>query len=332
MRFAAFFLGLALAAPVMGAPLPEETYTKPGTLVAVDGTRRLNLSCAGENRGNPTVLFDSGLATGGIGWWRVQGEVAKVTRACTYDRAGIGFSDPRDGVSDASAIVADLHALLVKAGIKTPILYVGHSIAGLYAVLLQATHPQDLAGAVLVDPSFAGQFHAMTAGAPPDAVEAQLEAMQTQARRLRECATLAPPLPEDCVQTSKAMPPALAAFRKEQESRPGYLLTYASEFESFTPAAANGESLDQQELEAVSAGFGGKPLVILTSGKSLGDPSLPAAVNAGIDRAWKEGHDKLASLSTRGSNTVVPDSGHNIQNDQPQAVIDAVDKALAMLR
>ena len=309
-------------------PLPDKTYMQPGRLVAVDGARRINMVCAGK--GSPTVLFDSGLATGAITWHRVQGEVARVTRACTYDRAGIGFSDPRTGETDAKAIVTDLHALLGAAKIKTPILYVGHSIAGLYALLLQATHPGDLAGAVLVDPSFADQFQAMSEGAPPALAAAQLKDMQAQAHRLRECATLAP-LPDDCARLSKTMPPALAAFRKAQESRPGFLLTNASEFESFIPGE-DGKSLDQKELEAAPANFGDKPLVILTSAKSLGDPRLPADVNAGIDQAWKAGHDKLASLSTRGSNTVVPDAGHNIQHDQPQAVIDAVLKTVALLR
>jgi pimeloyl-ACP methyl ester carboxylesterase len=185
-------------------------------------------------------------------------------------------------------------------------------------------------GAVLVDPSFADQFHAMSQGAPPAAVAAQLKGMQTQARRLRECATLAP-LPDDCARLSKTMPPALAAFRKEQESRPSFLLTNASEFESFIPGA-DGRSLDQKELEAAPTNFGDKPLVILTAGKSLGDPSMPPEISAGIDRAWKGGHDSLATLSTRGSNTVVPDAGHNIQHDQPQAVIDAVLKTVATLR
>ena len=329
-RGAAALLTLGLAGSAAQAdPLPDKTYTLPGRLVAVDGARRINLVCAGK--GSPTVLFDSGLATGAMAWHLVQGEVARVTRACAYDRAGIGFSDPRTGESDARAIVADLHTLLGAAKIKTPILYVGHSIAGLYGLLLQATHPKDLAGAVLVDPSFADQFHAMSEGAPPAAAAAQLKGMQAQARRLRECATLAAPLPGDCAKLSNTMPPALAAFRKEQESRPSFLVTNASEFESFTPGE-DGKSLDQKELEAAPANFGDKPLVILTSSKSLGDPRLPADVNAGIDRAWKAGHDRLATLSTRGSNTVVLDAGHTIQHDQPQAVIDAVLKTIALLR
>jgi pimeloyl-ACP methyl ester carboxylesterase len=332
MRALLLLAAIATASVARAEPPPDQAYRHPARLVRVEGARRLNLLCLGRNaEGSPTVLFDSGLATGTMAWRLVQGEVAKVTRACAYDRAGIGFSDPRTGESDARAVVADLHALLVAAKIRTPILYVGHSIAGLYGVLLQATHPGDLAGAVLVDPSFADQFFAMSAGAPPAVVAAQLKSMQMQTKRLRECATLAAPLPDDCAGLSPTLPPALAVFRKAQESRPSYLLTDASEFESFTPGT-DGKSLDQKELEAVPANFGDKPLVILTSSKSQGDPSLPAQVNAGIDRGWKAGHDRLATLSTRGSNTVVPQSGHNIQHDQPQAVIDAVLKAVAMVR
>jgi hypothetical protein len=51
-----------------------------------------------------------------------------------------------------------------------------------------------------------------------------------------------------------------------------------------------------------------------------------------VDRAWGEGHDRLAALSSRGSNTVVPGSGHYIQFDQPQAVIDAVMRGIAQIR
>ncbi|MBW8734869.1 MAG: alpha/beta hydrolase, partial [Asticcacaulis sp.] len=140
MRLFSALAVLAVAAvSAVAAPVPDEFYMHPGKLVAVEGPRRINLSCLGQ--GSPSVLFDSGQGDSSLVWRLVQGEVAKVTRACAYDRAGIGFSDPRSGPSDAKAIVADIHALLIAAKIKTPILYVGHSAAGLYGVLLQATHP-----------------------------------------------------------------------------------------------------------------------------------------------------------------------------------------------
>jgi pimeloyl-ACP methyl ester carboxylesterase len=332
--FTALAILVLASVSASAAPVPDSVYMHPGKLVAVDGPRRLNRYCMGH--GSPTVLFDSGQADSALVWRLVQGEVAKVTRACAYDRAGIGFSDPRVGESDARAIAADLHALLMAAKIKTPILYVGHSIAGLYGVLLEATHPGDLAGAVLVEPSFANQWDALSgagiaAGAPQVAADALLAALHAQTPRMKECAALPAPLPGDCARSDSRLPPDLAAFKKAQNSRPSYLLTKASESESFL-STKDDKSVDQKELEAVTANFGNKPLIVLTRGKEVGNPGFTAEQSVAINKAWNAGHDKLAALSTRGSNTVVPGTGHYIQYDQPQAVIDAVTRAVTEIR
>jgi pimeloyl-ACP methyl ester carboxylesterase len=335
MRFGAALAALVLTVvTAAAAPVPDDFYMRSGQRVAVDGSRRLNLSCMGH--GSPTVLFDSGMGDSTLPWRLVQGEVAKLTRACAYDRAGIGFSDPRTGESDAKAIVADLHALLLAAKIKTPILYVGHSMAGLYGVLLQATHPGDLAGAVLVEPSFANQWDTMlavviAAGAPPAAGDALLASFHAQARRMKDCAALPAPLPDDCAKSDSRLPPDLAAFNQAQNSRPSYLLTKASEYESFL-TTKDDKNMDQKELEAVTASFGDKPLIVLTGGNAQNIPGLTPQQNAAVDQAWMAGHDRLATLSTRGSNIMVPGSGHYIQYDQPQAVIDAVTRTVAEIR
>jgi pimeloyl-ACP methyl ester carboxylesterase len=78
--------------------------------------------------------------------------------------------------------------------------------------------------------------------------------------------------------------------------------------------------------------FGGKPLIVLTRGKEQSNPGFTAEQSVAVNKAWMAGHDRLAALSTRGSNTVVPDSGHYIQYDQPQAVIDAVTRAITDIR
>ena len=335
MRIRATLATLVLATVSASAePVPDSFYMHAGTMVAVDGSRRLNLSCMGH--GSPTVLFDSGQGDSTMVWRLVQGEVAKLTRACAYDRAGFGFSDPRSGESDAKAAVADLHALLMAAKIKTPILYVGHSAAGLHGVLLEATHPRDLAGAVLVEPSFANQWDALSgagvaAGALQKVADDLLSALRAQVPRIRACATLPAPLPDDCVRNDSRLPPALFALNKEQNSRPSLLLTRASEIDSFL-STKNDKSVDQKELEAVPVSFGDKPLIVLTRGNAQSNPGFTAEQSIAIDRAWMAGHDRLAKLSTRGSNTVVPNSSHYIQYDQPQAVIDAVKRAIAEVR
>ena len=334
MRAILFLAAIGVASAAWAAPLPDDSYMHPARLVAVDGARRINLFCMGSGR--PTVLFDSGLADSTIAWLKVQGEVAKVTRACSYDRAGLGFSDPRTGESDTKAIVADIHALLLAAKIGTPILFVGHSMAGLDALLLQATWPKDVAGAVLVDPSFADQFDtsaaaAIAAGAPPTMRQVSLDGYHKDIARLRECAALPVPLPDDCAHADTRLSPSMAAFQKARESRPSYLITNASEYANMLPDA-DGKGADQKELEAAALGFGDKPLVVLTHGVAPDYPGLTPAQNAAMEKAWMAGHDKLAALSTRGSNTVVPDSHHSIQRDHPEAVIEAINKALAEIR
>jgi pimeloyl-ACP methyl ester carboxylesterase len=319
----------AVAAPAT-APLPDNVIMNPGKMVTVDGKRRINLSCLGK--GSPTVLFDSGASDGTLSWALVHGEVAKFTRACAYDRAGFGFSDPRKGEFDAKAVVADIHALLKAAGIKEPVLYVGHSLAGLYGLLLAASHPSDLAGAVLVDPAFPNMMGAyIAAGASPATVNMYITNLKAHIQRYRECAALPAPLPDDCAERDTRLPPSLAAFKKVQMSRPSYLLARASELENSNPVN-DGESVDEKEVEAVTASFGDKPLIVLTRGNVDGVPPFTPEQNAVLYQGWRAGTEKLAVLSTRGSHRVIAGSGHYIQYNKPLDVIDAVKQALTEIR
>jgi pimeloyl-ACP methyl ester carboxylesterase len=280
------------------------------------------------------VLFDSGLADSTAVWRLVQGRVAKTTRACAYDRAGYGFSDPPVGTSDAKAAVADLHRLIAVAPLETPIVYVGHSIAGLYGVLFDATYPRDVAAEVLVDPSFANQFFATAVSLSRKQRAKLFDSMEDDITHLKKCAAMRVPLPKDCLggdsQTGSG-DTELALLEKQRVSRPSYILTNASEMESFAPDHER-KSLSQKEVEAVQPDFGDKPLVILTHSKSEPDNHVTARQNEARERAWNEGHDRLARLSSRGSNTVVPESSHYIEIDRPQAVIDAVLKAVVEVR
>lgn len=92
------------------------------------GGRSLNLFCSGA--GSPTVVFDSGSGQPGYSWILVQPEVAKLARACWYDRAGYGWSDPATGVRTSADIADDLHKLLRAAGIAPPYVLDGHSFGG----------------------------------------------------------------------------------------------------------------------------------------------------------------------------------------------------------
>jgi pimeloyl-ACP methyl ester carboxylesterase len=128
----------------------------PGEMVDV-GEHRLHINCLGQ--GSPTVVLDSGWGYTSVEWsaW-VQPEVAKHTRVCAYDRAGMSWSEPGLGAPDATRTTAELHTLLQEADEEGPYVLVGHSLAGLYSRIYAERYPEEVAGMVLVDSSHPDQF------------------------------------------------------------------------------------------------------------------------------------------------------------------------------
>lgn len=332
---------VAAASVVTPDVVPSQDYARPQQLVAVDGARRLNLLCMGQ--GEPTVMFESGAGDSMVVWRHVQAEVAKVTRACAYDRAGYGFSDAATRASDAHNTVDDFLHLLAAAHIHTPIVYVGHSIAGLYGVLFAARYPNDVAGIVFVDPSFPDQFQKMSASLPPATRTHLFTMLDAQRAQWRACADLArngaltSPLTKaakDCVRTGDSPDNLDDTLRKAltaQYSQAKNFETQISEYSSFTPQGDR-PSADQMEVEAAKFTFGDKPLIVLTHNKPIPLPGLTPAQVAAADKARSNGHDVIASKSTRGSNAVVPNTGHYIEIDAPGAVVDAVKKVVTEVR
>ena len=123
-------------------------YPAPGQLVDVGGYR-LHLHCIGQ--GSPTVVLDAGLGGFSLDWGAVQPQIAKSTRVCAYDRAGLGWSDPGPAPRSPQQFASELHALLTKGGIEGPYVLVAHSLSGKTARLFASQHPDEVAGMVLVD-------------------------------------------------------------------------------------------------------------------------------------------------------------------------------------
>src|SRR5512141_1156465 len=109
-------------------------YPPPGKMVDVGGYR-LHLNCTGS--GSPTVVIDTGWGDASAGWGWVQLEVAKTTRICTYDRAGMGWSEVSPQPRTAREFAKELHTLLANAHEAGPYVLVGHSLAG-YTVRVYA--------------------------------------------------------------------------------------------------------------------------------------------------------------------------------------------------
>jgi pimeloyl-ACP methyl ester carboxylesterase len=135
-----------------------------GRMIDIGG-RSLHLVCAGPSGAEPVVVMEAGAFGLSADWGAVQARLAaQGVRSCAYDRAGLGRSDPGPSPRDGLAIASDFEKLLAASGEPGPYIYVGHSMAGLYARLFAGRHPDKIAGVVLVD------------AAPPEAADIPMAA------------------------------------------------------------------------------------------------------------------------------------------------------------
>jgi pimeloyl-ACP methyl ester carboxylesterase len=115
------------------------------------GGHGLQLLIGGQ--GSPAVIFEGGFGTGIVSWSTVQKDVAAFTQTVSYDRAGLGQSDPGPKPRSAKQIATELHAALEKSGVKPPYVMVGHSFGGIYVRVFADMYPKEVVGMVLIDPS-----------------------------------------------------------------------------------------------------------------------------------------------------------------------------------
>lgn len=149
---AAWFVVAAVVAlgtsPACGSP-GDDIYTRPGLLAQASDGARLNFTCLGQ--GSPTVVFDSGWSDWAPAWAVVQPRIAAFTRACAYDRAGSGFSDPGPMPRTTERIATELHDALHSGKITGPYVLVGSAYGGDHIRAFADLFPSEVAGLVLVD-------------------------------------------------------------------------------------------------------------------------------------------------------------------------------------
>lgn len=323
--------GLALLALTAGmtssAFAAGSAFAAPHQLIDVGG-RKMNIYCSGQ--GATTVIFDAPSGDAGWNWHRVQPEVAKHTRACVFDRAGLGFSDPAKRPNTSENAVEDLHKLLAGAGVKPPYVLVGNSLGGGNVQVYAYRYPQEVKGLVLVEPEHEDEttrldkasqgmltkIYGMVAEQNKYCLAAATKGIKPGSDDQMNCAG-------DPV---KVYGPALGAVVLKSTITPAYWRTNVAEWDAI--------KVSDEQLRKLRRPFGDLPLVVLTRGVSpYAEPGKPqSALNKAFEDENFAIQKDIAALSTRGTQRVVPGASHVIHADKPEAVVQAVLEVLKQVK
>jgi pimeloyl-ACP methyl ester carboxylesterase len=274
-------------------------YPPPGQLVDVGGYR-LHIHCTGT--GSPTVAIESGWGDMSASWGWVQPEVAKTTRICTYDRAGMGWSETSSQPRTAREYAKELHTLLTKANEPGPYVLVGHSMGGFTVIVYAHDYPAEVSGLVLIDaqdlpPSAIATYQ--PAPKPGEVSAPSLLARIGLVRLLAAQLGLVENLPNGDKQ-------AYTAFAVAPRS----VQTFIDEGRGMSEGGAQARAITS---------LGTLPLIVLSRGKDQ-------------DAKHTTAQTDLLQLSTNSQQIFADQSGHTIMIEQPDAAVAAIVKMVGLVR
>jgi pimeloyl-ACP methyl ester carboxylesterase len=294
------------------------------------GGQRLHVYCTGK--GSPTVVFESGTADPSVIWERVQPQISKTTRACSYDRGGYAWSEPGTRPRSFAQLALELHTALTKLGERGPFVLVGQSYGGVLVRGFAAEYPRDVVGVVLVDAvhederiEYGGALHRIRDGAkgrstaqPRIELDTAFQRIAASRKVRQDTSALPFPLTE--------LSPAAQAIFRWTVNQPLIRMVVQAESDWSPEEMARmheARASDRQTLGSV-------PLIVLAQQKVDYDTGLGTSPDS-LDHERRALQLDLARLSSVGELRFVA-SGHNIHLEKPTAVITAVEDVLQRAR
>ena len=308
---------VTLAAGAVAKSNLAKQYPAPGQLVDVGGYK-MHIYCTGQ--GSSTVILGGGTLENSLFWAGVQPEVARYTRVCSYDRAGSGWSEPGPQPRTATIMAEELHTLLVNAHIEGPYVLVGHSMGGLLMRVYTYNYPEEVVGMIMVDSLHEGQIVRLP--------EIQKRLLQEGIRQVRMLALLRST-------NVMALAPQFIPNPGIPDDAYAQLQATTATSEIFETNVAELEVMEASFNEVLAlriASFGDLPLIVLSAGLKETTPSLSDAENQQRLDEWQALQSELVTLSTNSKQIIAEQSGHNIQLDQPELVIESIREMLDALR
>ncbi len=309
------FLALICDGSFGQIPTLDSTYSPPGHMVDIGG-RKLHLLCSGK--GKPTVVLMAGGGAFSIDWALVQSRVDSTTRICSYDRAGLGWSESGPLDETVEQTVSDLHKLLQAAGEKGPYLLVGASIGGIFIQAYQRAFPKEVAGLIFTNSSNHVGFVAK------NKTDLLWHLTEDEIRSVYPFPPSHNPAPAKVGEPFDRLPPNLQAMRlwlemrlekkwNESPSGPESTLSLRKEFlREFDEEDASKEPL-----------LGNLPVVVVGS-----DPKANDSLRYSRDGAAA----RLDYLSSNTLHITADGSGHEIHLYQPDKVVEALRLTVMVVR
>lgn len=280
----------------------------PGQMVDVGGYK-MHLHGIGEGA---TVVLEAGVMDFNVGWAKVQPEVAKFARVYSYDRAGLGWSEASPHPRTSEVIAEELHILLEKADAKMPYILVGHSYGGIHVRAFARKYPGEVTGMVLVDSSHEDQNTYLPSA--PTGKESTLNKQFRTYSRMSALGLLA------------LSPSSIPNRGFPGDAYKQYQAVLATT-KYFNAAIAEMSSTFKDLTELKSGDLGDLPLVVIRQGR-MGETARQMGLKGWqkeqLEKIWESLQKELAVLSSNSREVVAMESGHYVQFDQPELVIEAI--------
>jgi len=300
--------------------IEDRLFPPPGTLVEIEG-KQMHLFCQGE--GSPTVVFESGMGNSGYSFLNIHKQLAGRTRVCLYDRPSLGWSTVDETWYMKDQVSQHLHSILEQAGEKPPYLMVGHSMGGVYIRAFYHLFPDEVVGMVFVDSAHENEmaFYPEPEGSTPDYFSTMMDFCEFIAGVgvLRATGVMG-----EILEGS----PGTALEQRQILSRLNRV--------SYCKGIRVEKEVSDIELSQTTppASLGDLPLIVLVGAKQLNPirnqfyiGPLPPAQRQNT-QTWQEIQAQLAALSTNSEMVQALQSGHYVHWDEPQLVVDAINKLL----
>lgn len=320
LSLAAVVLSAGILYQIFGSRLDRRLYTEMGRWVTVGPGSDLYLYELGA--GEPTVVFEAGIGATHLNWRHVQESIAKITGTVTYDRGGLGWSSPCRSARTPANVARELHAMLERAGINPPFILVGHSFGGLVMRRFALLYPQQVAGMVLIDPMRCEEWPPLDPSkqsqldlgkrligyAQPAAycglARLLVRSLSDRPANLSDqLARAAGPNPRRVLTRIKTevrkLPPAVWPAVAAHWSRPSFYAGVRSHIHSVPDTV--------REMHAAEPIFAGILVTVLTPGS-----------------AQELSRRELDRIGANARQVIAARSGHWIQLDEPELVIDAI--------